>query len=674
MRDRRRIATFAVCFGLTVVAFGCGGDEPEPGDSSEEDPGGGDVVEDVAEDTGMDTEDAPQDTADTGAEDGTADGGDRDATGDVDGGGPTSCPYQGLEEGVCTEGVRVEQGVDAGGMVSGDAGSRCRAPETYLEEETPPDDEEPPYEDVCDGLDNDCDGVVDEGCPCDFLGREVGICNQGVISDQDGSCEPPEDYQTDETECDDVDNDCDGVVDEGCRCIYQGGEEMTGVCEQAEISAETGDCEQPEDFVQEETDAHCDSKDNDCDGEVDENCSCDPGETEDCYTGPSGSEGTGICEAGSRECQGDGSWGECTGDTTPASSESCNGEDDDCDGVVDEGCSCDYDGTSDGVCSNGQIGSQGNCKEPSSYEQDETSCDGVDNDCDGVVDENCPCAYDGTNTGVCGNATIDPSSGNCAEPDDYEETEQSCDDKDNDCDGDVDGEDSDLSCSCTEGETDSCYTGPSGTQGEGVCEAGTKTCQGDGSWGECTGETTPSSEDCDGVDNDCDGAVDEGCSCDYDGESAGVCEDQTRDSSGNCPEPSAYESTESTCTDNLDNDCDGDADCADSDCAGEVCGTGDGAICQGGDCVEQRCDDGIDNDKDGETDCADPDCAGESCGTGTGAICQNGECVEQQCDDGVDNDGDGQTDCEDPDCTGRSCGSAGASCCADDNDVCGVTC
>lgn len=45
----------------------------------------------------------------------------------------------------------------------------------------------------CDATDNDCDGVIDDGC---FI----------------GTCEP-----TDE-ECDGFDNDCDGIVDEGCRC------------------------------------------------------------------------------------------------------------------------------------------------------------------------------------------------------------------------------------------------------------------------------------------------------------------------------------------------------------------------------------------------------------------------------------------------------------------------
>jgi len=83
-----------------------------------------------------------------------------------------------------------------------------------------------------------------------------------------------------------------------------------------------------------------------------------------------------------------------------------------------------------------------------------------------------------------------------------------------------------------------------------------------------------------------------------------------------------------TCTDGIDNDCDGDIDCADSDCAGSAS------------CVED-CTDGIDNDADGDTDCADSSCDGHA------------SCVED-CGDGVDNDADGDTDCADSSCAGDS--------------------
>jgi hypothetical protein len=83
------------------------------------------------------------------------------------------------------------------------------------------------------------------------------------------------------------------------------------------------------------------------------------------------------------------------------------------------------------------------------------------------------------------------------------------------------------------------------------------------------------------------------------------------------------------CADNIDNDLDGDTDCADSGCATWF------------QCVEAgaNCFDTVDNDLDGQTDCADTDCAGTPF------------CIEN-CADNFDNDADGQTDCADTDCVG----------------------
>jgi hypothetical protein len=76
---------------------------------------------------------------------------------------------------------------------------------------------------------------------------------------------------------------------------------------------------------------------------------------------------------------------------------------------------------------------------------------------------------------------------------------------DNDCDGAVDED-----CACVYGTVRSCFAGTPELRGIGTCADGTMHCDEFGAWGACTGGAIPSPESCDGADEDCDGSVDDG--------------------------------------------------------------------------------------------------------------------------------------------------------------------
>ncbi|MEM9865558.1 MAG: MopE-related protein [Myxococcota bacterium] len=374
----------------------------------------------------------------------------------------------------------------------------------------------------CDGLDNDCDGTTDEGCPCEEgstqpCGSDIGVCMAGVqtcVDNAFGACEG-EVTPMGET-CDGLDNDCDGVEDEDLSppaCPLQ-----LGVCSGstracggvAGFIACSGTASYGGDYQAEET--LCDGLDNDCDGVTDEGCECTDGSTQACGTD------VGACTAGVQTCV-TGRFGSCAGEVAPAP-ETCNGIDDNCNGEVDDGVMAPFCELQMGVCVGsvqpcvGESGFEA-CRADdygSAYEAEESLCDGQDNDCDGTVDEGCDCTNGetqacGLSAGVCQRGVqtcVDGEFDACEGV--VEPSPEVCNGQDDDCNGMSDDNLMLPSCALT----------------EGVCAGTTQQCGGAAGLLACTGadygpnyvadEDGAANEGlCDGFDNDCDGVADEGC-------------------------------------------------------------------------------------------------------------------------------------------------------------------
>jgi hypothetical protein len=209
-------------------------------------------------------------------------------------------------------------------------------------------------------------------------------------------------------DCDGVDNDCDGVIDPGGNDDF----DLDGV------SACQGDCNDYDPSIHPDAPEICDAQDNDCDGKCDN------------------AEGIDVDRDGFADCGEFGSYidheaGTCARVPTPdcndhdpevhpGAEERCNGRDDNCNGLCDEGLDPDGDGytacgswdplinPTDGVCVALEPRLNDCAPEDGAVNPDTPDlCDGVDTNCDGVLSNAITACYQwGSMNGECMQGTM----------------------------------------------------------------------------------------------------------------------------------------------------------------------------------------------------------------------------------------------------------------------------
>ena len=322
---------------------------------------------------------------------------------------------------------------------------------------------------TCNGIDDNCDGEIDEGLLATFYLDSDGD-GFGDATNSVQECDAPANYVSNSDDCDDsnaaiypdapeicdgLDNDCNGMSDDGLtfQDYYvdadgdgYGTGAAVNACESpgSGYALLSGDCDDTNTAVNPAALEICDNLDNDCNGDIDDNV------TYQDYYLDADNDGYGT-GAAVNDCQSPGAGyvllsGDCDDtnpDINPGAAEACNGIDDNCSGTADDGLTFqDYylDADNDGYGAGAAVN---DCQAPGadyvllSGDCDDTNadvnpgaaeaCNGLDDNCNSLVDEGVTTTYylDNDNDGY-GNENS--TTQGCSLPTGYADNGDDCDD------------------------------------------------------------------------------------------------------------------------------------------------------------------------------------------------------------------------------------------------------
>ncbi|HYV94461.1 MAG TPA: MopE-related protein, partial [Chitinophagales bacterium] len=465
------------------------------------------------------------------------------------------------------EGVKTTFYADADGDTYGNVNSTtlaCSAPTGYVSNSTDCNDANaaihPNATETCNGIDDNCNGTVDEGVKTTFYADADGD-TYGNVNSTTLACSAPTGYVSNSTDCNDanasihpnatetcngIDDNCNGTVDEGVKTTFYADADGDTY---GNLNSTTLACSAPTGYVSNSTDCNdanasihpgaseqCNSIDDNCNGQIDDGVVFNNYYADNDHDSYGATLLGSFCVAPANSSLVAGDCNDANAAVHPNATETCNGIDDNCNGTVDEGVKTTFYADADADTYGNVNSTTLACSAPTGYVSNSTdcndanaaihpnateTCNGIDDNCNGQVDEGVKTTFyadaDGDTYGNVNSTTLacsapagyvsnstDCNDGNAAVHPNATET---CNGIDDNCNGQVDEGVKTTFYADADGDT---YGNVSSTTL--ACSAPSGYVSNSTDCNDANAAVHPNAtEVCNSIDDNCNGTTDEGC-------------------------------------------------------------------------------------------------------------------------------------------------------------------